>query len=101
MTGPTREFWQERFLTQHTPWDRGAPNPQLARWLDSKALEPCRILVPGCGSGYEVAVLDYAAAAVALTRERLEHMNARATVVEADVLAWEAPAPFDAIYEQT
>jgi SAM-dependent methyltransferase len=111
MAGPTREFWQERFLTQHTPWDRGGPNPQLARWLDSSALEPCRILVPGCGSGYEVAVLaergfevtalDYAPAAIALTRERLERAEARATVVAADVLAWEASAPFDAIYEQT
>ena len=111
MTGPTREFWHERFVTHHTPWDRGAANPQLKHWLDSKALEPCRILVPGCGSGYEVAVLaergfevtalDYAPAAVALTRERLEHMNARATGVEADVLAWEATVPFDAIYEQT
>ena len=111
MTGPNREFWQERFLTQRTPWDRGAPNPQLARWLDSKALEPCRILVPGCGSGYEVEVLarkgfevtalDYAPAAVALTRERLERANARANVIEADALAWDAPGPFDAIYEQT
>jgi SAM-dependent methyltransferase len=111
MTGPTPEFWEKRFLAHDTPWDRGDPNPQLARWLDTKALEPCRILVPGCGSGYEVAVLaengfdvtalDYAPAAVALTRERLERAKARATVVEADVLAWEASRPFDAIYEQT
>lgn len=111
MTGPTREFWQERFLAHHTPWDRGAPNPQLARWLDAKALEPCRILVPGCGSGHEVAVLaekgfdvtalDYAPAAVARTRERLEQAKVRATVLETDVLAWEPPGPFAAIYEQT
>jgi SAM-dependent methyltransferase len=111
MTGPTPEFWEKRFLAHDTPWDRGDPNPQLARWLEAKALEPCRILVPGCGSGYEVAVLaengfdvtalDYAPAAVALTRGRLERAKVRATVVEADVLAWEASRPFDAIYEQT
>jgi SAM-dependent methyltransferase len=111
MTGPVREFWQERFLSQRTPWDRGAPNPQLRVWLDSKELTPCRIVVPGCGSGHEVAVLaqrgfdvtalDYAPAAIALTRERLDRANARATLVEADALVWKAPAPFDAIYEQT
>jgi methyl halide transferase len=111
MSGPTSDFWQERFLAQHTPWDRHAPNPQLAVWLDSKTLEPCRIFVPGCGSGHEVAVLaqrgfdvtalDFAPAAIALTEERLQRINARATLIESDVLTWNAPAPFDAIYEQT
>jgi len=111
MSGPTREFWQEKFLANTTPWDRGAANPQLAAWVDSKALERCRILVPGCGSGHEVAVLaqrgfdvvglDYAPAAIARAEKRLEGVRARATLVEADVLAWRAPARFDAIYEQT
>jgi methyl halide transferase len=111
MTGPTREFWQERFVSQKMPWDRGGPNPQLDRWLESKALTPCRILVPGCGTGHEVAglaqrgfdvtALDYAPAAIALTRERLESVGARATLVEADALDWQAPVPFDAVYEQT
>jgi SAM-dependent methyltransferase len=111
MTGPDREFWQQRFQARNTPWDRGAPNPQLARWLESGSLAPCRILVPGCGAGYEVAVLaqkgfevtalDYAPAALALTRERLDRAKAHAKFVEADALAWEAPERFDAIYEQT
>ncbi|HTS21477.1 MAG TPA: methyltransferase domain-containing protein [Casimicrobiaceae bacterium] len=111
MAGPTREFWQEKFLAHETKWDRGEPNPQLARWLASGALAPCRILVPGCGSGHEVVALarngftvtalDYAPAAIALTRERLERADARATVIETDVLDWPAPARFDAIYEQT
>jgi len=111
MTGPTREFWQERFRARHMPWDRGAPNPQLGRWLDSNVLAPCRILVPGCGTGHEVAVLaqkgfdvtalDYAPAAIASTAERLRRASAHATLVEGDALVWRAPAPFDAIYEQT
>lgn len=111
MAGPTRAFWQERFVEGRTPWERGAPNPQLARWIDSGELAPCRILVPGCGSGHEVAVLarrgfevtalDYAPAALALTRQRLAECNAEATLVEADALEWRSPARFDAIYEQT
>ncbi|HUH92705.1 MAG TPA: methyltransferase domain-containing protein [Casimicrobiaceae bacterium] len=111
MSGPTRDFWEERFVAGRTPWDRGARNPQLERWIASGELEPCRILVPGCGSGHEVAVLaqkgfevtalDYAPAALALTRERLAGAKARATLIQADALEWRAPALFDAIYEQT
>ena len=79
MAGPTKEFWEQRFQDGNTPWDRGAVNPQLASWLESGALRPCRILVPGCGSGYEVAALaaagfevtalDYAPVAIARTRQ--------------------------------
>jgi methyl halide transferase len=111
MAGPTRDFWQQRFAANETPWDRGAANPQLAVWLDSRELVPCRIVVPGCGSGHEVVVLarlgfdvtalDYAPAAIALTRDRLERANARATVVQADALAWQPASRFDAVYEQT
>ena len=111
MAGPTREFWEKRFAEGNTPWDRGAVNPQLEVWLGAGALQPCRILVPGCGSGYEVAALaaagfevtalDYAPEAIGRTRKLLESSNLKADLVEADVLAWQPPRPFDAIYEQT
>jgi methyl halide transferase len=112
MPGPDRDFWQQRFTERRTPWDRGAPGPQLQRWLDDATLAAAaRVAVPGCGSGHDVlalaqagcdvTALDYAAAAVALTRERLAAAGAATTVVQADVLAWQAPAPFDAVYEQT
>ena len=78
MAGPTADFWQEKFNKNEIAWDRGAASPQLLAWLDSGALQPCRILVPGCGSGWEVAELarrgfevvglDYTEAAVALAR---------------------------------
>jgi len=111
MNGPTIDFWQARFDQGQTPWDRGEASPQLARWIGDRTLAPCRIAVPGCGSGYEVlrlaqagfdvTGLDYTPAAVALTRARLDAAGARADVVEADVLAWTPPAPLDAVYEQT
>ena len=111
MAGPTREFWQQRFAAGDTPWDRGAVSPQLASWLGAGTLRPCRILVPGCGSGYEVAALatagfdvtalDYAPVAIARTREQLAAAGQSATLVEADVLAWQPARAFDAIYEQT
>lgn len=111
MTGPTSAFWQERFTSQQTPWDRGAASEQLLTWLDDGTLAPCRILVPGCGSGWEVAELarrgfdvtglDYAPAAVDTTRELLRSQQLGGTVLLADVLGYTPQQPFDAVYEQT
>jgi len=52
----TREGWQSRYESGATGWDRGKPNPALLRWLEND-LQPCRILVPGCGRGHEVVEL--------------------------------------------
>ena len=80
-------------------------------WLAAGALKPCRILVPGCGSGYEVAALakagfdvtglDFAPVAIARTRQLLEAANLKAELVEADALTWRPARAYDAIYEQT
>ena len=111
MTGPNRSFWQERFETQQMGWDRGRANPQLITWLDSQALKPCSIAIPGCGGGWEVielakrgfniTALDYTPAAVKLTQHKLSQPNLHANVVQADVLTFEPNETFDAIYEQT
>ena len=111
MAGPTTDFWQERFEKKQTGWDRGTTSPQLLAWLESGALQPCRIAVPGCGSGWEVAELarrgfevvgiDYTPAAVERTRALLSAEGLMAEVLQADVLAYQQDKPFDAIYEQT
>ena len=101
MSGPTPTFWQERFDKQETRWDSGA-------------LQPCRIAVPGCGGGWEVAELarrgfevigiDYTEAAVERSRALLASQGlsaSNARIERADVLAWQPDAPLDAIYEQT
>jgi SAM-dependent methyltransferase len=111
MAGPTREFWEQRFRGGNTPWDRGAVNPQLGAWLEAKALVPCRVLVPGCGSGHELVALaaagfdvtglDYAPVALERSRASLDASGRSATLVQADALEWRPQAPFDAVYEQT
>jgi len=111
MAGPTTDFWQQRFDNNETGWDRGSPSPQLLAWLDSGGLLPCHIAVPGCGTGWEVVELarrgfevtgiDYTAAAVAKTRALLQAQGLVAEVIQADVLSYQPPHPFDAIYEQT
>jgi SAM-dependent methyltransferase len=113
MPGPTVDFWQQRFASGSTPWDRGAPSPQLQAWLADGRLRAAgpRIAVPGCGSGHEVAALaqagfeviglDYAPGAVSLARQQLAAQGLAAEVVQADVLQWQPEAPLDAVYEQT
>ena len=112
MTGPTPDFWQNRFESRQTPWDRGAPGPQVAAWLADGTLQPGqRVLVPGCGTGWDVVALaraglqatglDYTPAAVEIARERLAAEGLGAPVHLADVLVWEPADPADVVYEQT
>jgi SAM-dependent methyltransferase len=106
-----RIFWDERYLTGTTGWDRGAPNPALIEWLDNGTLKPCRVLVPACGRGHEVIELarlrftvtavDYSAAALAALQTVLKANALEATLVNADLLTYAPVAQFDAIYEQT
>lgn len=110
MAGPTQQFWQERFESGQTPWDRGAAHPQLLSWLEQGLIAPGQtLLIPGCGRGHELQALgragiaatglDYAPAAVALARERLAGLPG--AVEQADVLDWLPPQPVDLVYEQT
>ena len=59
MAGPDVAFWQDRYLTQRTPWDDGEDDPELlARLADSTlSASDAPVLVPGCGSGRDLAVL--------------------------------------------
>lgn len=131
--GPTQDFWQTRFIDHATPWDRGVANPQLVSWVRAGILRPVagaegrvsgsddprvrRILVTGCGSGHEVAMLaewgfdvtavDFAPAALEQTRNRLRRLLqggaerlVRAELIEHDLLTFDPPGQFDAIYEQ-
>ncbi len=110
MAGPTVDFWQQHFENDTIPWDRRGPSPQLMAWLP-EIRAGRSVLVPGCGSGWEVAELanaganvtgiDYAPAAIAKARAMLEQRVLLAEIVQADVLHWSPPAPVDAIYEQT
>lgn len=109
---PDAEFWQSRFETGQTPWDRGAASPQFERWLaEGRLRPPASVLVPGCGSGYEVerlaaagfdvTAVDYASSAVARVRGRLALAGLPGEVVLADLLDWMPSRRYDAVYEQT
>lgn len=103
--------WQSRYDEGKTGWDRGEANPMLTHWLQSDRLQPCRILVPGCGrgheaivlaqAGFEVTAVDFAASAVEHLMAELEQRNLNATVLQSDLFACSHAGEFDAVYEQT
>jgi SAM-dependent methyltransferase len=111
-------FWDERFGAGFTPWDEARTPPALTRFVSvhGPALGR-RVLVPGCGSGHEIAALaaagfevlalDFSAAAVAQARAHLPAPQAARSLRQADYFTFEAalaePAaqpPFDWIYER-
>jgi trans-aconitate methyltransferase len=102
--------WEGRYRDGATGWERPGLNPAFTAWLEARVLAPCRILVPGGGrsaeplalaeAGFAVTVVDLAETAVATQRARLERLNVTARVEQANLLAWEPDAPFDAVYDQ-
>jgi len=100
------EFWDTRFRGGVMPWDAGGVPPQLSTWLAAKIL-PLKILVPGCGSGYEVRLfaeqghdvlaIDFSAAAVEAARMQLGDL-AR-LVAQQDFFEFKAQT-FDLVYER-
>ena len=103
--------WDEKYRTGLPGWDRQGASPALLHWLETGALTACRILIPGCGHGYEVLELarrgfevwglDIAPTPLARLKARLAEAGLAAHLVQADALAWQPEHPFDAIYEQT
>lgn len=51
------DFWSERYITEQTGWDLGAVSPPLKAYFDQLEDRSLRILIPGCGNGYEAEYL--------------------------------------------
>lgn len=101
------EFWSERFEQEFTPWDRGGVPTALRQFVEQSP-RPYVTLIPGCGTGYEVAFLaeagwdvtaiDFSAAAVEAAGRVLGRWADR--VVCADFFDFAPPAPVELIYER-
>lgn len=103
-------FWDERYAKGKTPWDYGGTPPQLRDYLAARP-NGGRALVPGCGSGHEIAAfhaagydvsaIDFAPAAVEHARANLGPVLSE-RVFLGDFFTYDfAAAPFDIIYERT
>lgn len=104
------QFWEQRYVAGTIPWDLGGVPPRLTEFLATQPRD-LRVLIPGCGSGHEVAVfhhaghqvtaIDFAPAAVAHARTTLGP-ELGAHVVLGDFFAHPlTEASFDLIYERT
>jgi len=101
------EFWELRYGARFLPWDAGKVPEQLLSFVRGST-HPRRVLVPGCGSawdvrcfaeqGWNVVGIDFSPAAVEEAR-RLLGPHAR-HVREGDFFAPIPEAPFEVVYER-
>jgi SAM-dependent methyltransferase len=97
------DFWDSRFRDGVTPWDAGGVPPRLAQWLLTQN-HSLKVLVPGCGTGYEaklfterghdVVAIDFSDAAVEAAQQKLSLQ-----IRKADFFALDEDA-FDLVYER-
>ena len=101
------DFWSERFEQGFVPWDRGDVPARLLQFV-AGAGRRYVTLIPGCGTGYEVACLsdagwdvtaiDFSPAAVEAARKMLGPWAGR--VVQADFFEFAPAAPVELVYER-
>jgi SAM-dependent methyltransferase len=99
------EFWDTRYRGGVTPWDAAGVPPQLLEWL--KTAVPRKVLIPGCGTGYEVrafaqyghdvTAIEFSDAAIEAARRELGALADR--LKKADFFSF-ATASFDLVYER-
>jgi len=101
-------FWNVRFRENRTPWDAGSAPPQLERYLAGER-GGGRVLIPGCGSayevrsfednGYEVVAIDFSAAAVERAAAELGPLST--AVILGDFFTYDfGDRRFDIVYER-
>lgn len=103
--------WEKRYQDGHTGWDRGESSEALQLWLKNHPIPAGKILIPGCGNGYEVMALaalgfqvtaiDIAPTPIAQLRQALKEEKLEAEVVQMDMFDYQTNEGFDWIYEQT
>jgi SAM-dependent methyltransferase len=103
------DFWTVRYVAGKTPWDFGGVPLALKSFLE-RSCGPGRVLIPGCGTGYEVqafqaagyevSAIDFSPAAVEQAKRVLGILGDR--VLCGDFFTHDfGNLRFDLIYERT
>ena len=53
----SQDYWNNRYEAEETGWDLKTISPPLKAYIDQLTDKNLRILIPGCGSGYEAEYL--------------------------------------------
>jgi methyl halide transferase len=99
-------FWKERYAMGATGWDLGQVAPPLQAYFDQLTDKTLRILIPGCGFGYEAIYLAEqgfsAITVIDLVPEALQPIREKAPSVHCIAGDFfELTGSFDRIIEQT
>jgi methyl halide transferase len=88
--------WNDSYRSGNLPWDTGRPSSELQRVFSQNAIQACRALELGCGTGtncvwlaqqtFEVTGVDVAPLAVEQAAKRARAAGVKAHFVVADVL---------------
>jgi SAM-dependent methyltransferase len=108
MKSSDRKFWDIRYRAGKMPWDFGGVPGALNTYLETA--KPGRVLIPGCGAGYEartfhdrgcdVLAIDYSTAAIECARQVLGPLADKTLL--ADFFTHDfGERKFDVIYERT
>jgi SAM-dependent methyltransferase len=103
------DFWNTRYAVGKTPWDFGGVPAALSSFL-KRSPGAGTVLIPGCGSGYEirafqqagheVTAIDFSLEAVKRAKDVLGLLSAR--VIPGDFFRHDfGGTKFDLIYERT
>ena len=105
------QYWNDRYRNAETGWDIGYASPPLTNYFDQLTYKNKRILIPGCGNGYEVAyllekgfqhitVIDIAPELTAiLAKKYAPNVGKELTIITGDF--FEHRGNYDIIIEQT
>jgi len=126
---PNNEKWDSLYKESLTPWDRGVPSPALVELLVDKqfpllpesAGKKTQALVPGCGRGYDVALLagltapnqrldrvvglDLSPSAMEEAKQRHANAPGNMEFLVGDFFSttedWAKAGPYDVVYDYT
>src|SRR3954469_11447932 len=88
--------WNDRYRDGNLPWDTGRPSSELQLVLKQNAIQPCRALDIGCGTGtnsvwlaqqgFELTGIDVSPLAVDRAEKRAHAAGVKVQFVVGDVL---------------
>lgn len=108
-TGHDRDpaFWIEKYRQGHTPWDLGETSAPVRTLIEKDFPPRGRVIVPGCGRGYEavelaergydVTAVDFVEAPLAFLRDRMKARGVTLEVVRCDL--FDLPAAYDGTFD--
>ena len=102
-------FWSAKYLQNQTGWDLASVSPPIKSYFDQCKNKDLRILIPGCGNGYEAEYLVNQGftqtTVVDLSSIPLKHLKQRAPSILPSQLIqgdfFQLNGLFDLIVEQT